>query len=150
MILEVALNLASQILFFIVVVYLIPWLGYNFVDKNGDFEKIWKKYEECEDEEEMNRLAKQMKMYHHFFNIIRVIQSWTSHLWANLVGYIVMLVTFNHLQLETRIESEMPNLMLLQVSYFTPFLSCFRFLVKKPFFFSLFEQVKIIVSQFVI
>ena len=40
MILEVALNLASQILFFIVVVYLIPWLGNNIVKKNGDFEKL--------------------------------------------------------------------------------------------------------------
>ena len=56
MILEVALNLASQILFFIVVVYLIPWLGYNFINKNGDTEKIWKKYDECEDEEKKERL----------------------------------------------------------------------------------------------
>ena len=103
MILEVALNLASQILFFIVVVYLIPWLGNSFYKKNSDIEKIWKKYDECEDEEKKERLLKQIKMYGHFLNTVVVIRSWTSDLWRNLAGYIVMLVTFNHPHLVMRV-----------------------------------------------
>lgn len=103
MILEVALNLASQILFFIVVVYLIPWLSYNFINKNRDFEKMIEKYDKCENEEKKKRLKKQIKMYRHFINTIVVIQRWTSDLWQKLAGYIVMLVTFNHPHLETRV-----------------------------------------------
>ena len=103
MILEVALNLASQILFFIVVVYLVPWLGFNFFKKNGDIVKMREKYNQCENVIIQYLLGMQMDMHFHFFNIIRVIQSWTSHLWANLVGYIVMLVTFNRPDLKTRV-----------------------------------------------
>ena len=103
MILEVALNLASQILFFIVVVYLIPWLGNNIVKKNGDFEKMAEKYDKCEDEEKKKRLDKQMKMYEHFLDTVMVIQSWTSDLWRRLASYIVMLITFNHPHLVTRV-----------------------------------------------
>ena len=58
MILEVALNLASQILFFIVVVYLIPWLGGNFALKNGDLKKMREKYDKCEDEEKKGEARK--------------------------------------------------------------------------------------------
>lgn len=104
MILEVALNLASQILFFIGVVYLIPWLSnYIIIDKNADYEKMIEKYRKCEDEEKKKRLGKQIEMYLHFFNTTLVIRSWTSDLWKNLVSYIVMLVTFNHPDLITRI-----------------------------------------------
>lgn len=103
MILEVALNLASQILFFIVVPFLIPWLGYNFADKNGDIEKMIEKYDKCEDEEKKKRLLKQMEMYQHFLGTVRVISSWTFDLWKDLVRYIVLLVTFNDPHLVTRI-----------------------------------------------
>lgn len=103
MFLEVALNLASQILFFIVVVYLVPWLCYNFFNKNGDIHKMIEKYDKCEDEEKKKRLKKQIKMYLHFFNTVNVIESWTSDLWRDLVRYIVMLVTFNHPRLKTRV-----------------------------------------------
>ena len=104
MILEVALNLASQILFFIVVVYLVPWLCYNFFNKNGDIYKMKEKYDKCEDEEKKERLKKQIKMYGHFLKTVSVIRSWTSDLWRSLAEYIVMLVTFNHPQhLETRV-----------------------------------------------
>ncbi len=106
MILEVALNLASQILFFIVVVYLIPWLGNNIVKKNGDFEKMAEKYDKCEDEEKKKRLDKQMKMYEHFLSTVVVIKSWTSDLWRSLACYIVMLVTFNHPRLVTRVGKD--------------------------------------------
>ena len=103
MFLEVALNLASQILFFIVVVYLIPWLCNNIIDKNGDLEKMEEKYDKCEDEEKKKRLVKQMEMYGHFMNTVIVIQSWTTHLWVGLACYIVKLVTFNHPRLKTRV-----------------------------------------------
>ena len=103
MILEVALNLASQILFFIVVVYLIPWLCLDFFKKNSDVQKMLEKYHKCEDEEKKKRLYKQMEMYDHYLNTVTVIQSWTSDLWRDLVQYIVMLVTFNHPRLETRV-----------------------------------------------
>ena len=104
MILEVALNLASQILFFIVVVYLIPWLGNRIiVDKNADLKKMVEKYDKCEDEEKKKRLDKQIEMYHHFMNTLLVILSWTTYLWENLVSYIVLLVTFNHPHLKTRV-----------------------------------------------
>ena len=103
MILEVALNLASQILFFIVVVYLIPWLAYNFVDKNADLAKMREKYDKCEDEEKKKRLLKQMQIYGLFLDARVVIGSWTSYLWQNLAGYIVMLLTFNHPHLEMRV-----------------------------------------------
>ena len=95
MIIEVALNLASQILFFIVVVYLIPWMSRNFINKNGDVEKMIEKHRKCEDEEKKKRLLKQMEIHGLFLETILVIQSWTSHLWKNLVKYIVLLVTFN-------------------------------------------------------
>jgi hypothetical protein len=103
MILEVALNLASQILFFIVVVYLIPWLGSNFNDKHGDLEKMIEKYDKCEDEEKKKRLEKQMDMYEHFLDTVLVIRSWTFGLWRDLARYIVLLVTFNHPDLVTRV-----------------------------------------------
>ena len=103
MILEVALNLASQILFFIVVVYLIPWLGNNIIKKNGDVEKMIEKYYKCEDEEKKKRLEKQIKIYLHFLFTIMAIGSWISGLWTNLASYIVMLVTFNHPHLEMRV-----------------------------------------------
>ena len=103
MILEVALNLASQILFFIVVVYLIPWLAHNFIDKNDDAHKMVEKYRKCEDEEKKKRLYKQAKLYFHFLETITVIQGWTSDLWSGLAGYIVLLVTFNHPHLKTRV-----------------------------------------------
>lgn len=96
MILEVALNLASQILFFIVVVYLIPWLGHNFIHKNGDVGKMLEKYDKCEDEEKKKRLEKQMQIYGLYLATRVVIESWTTDLWKKLVRYIVMLVTFNH------------------------------------------------------
>lgn len=103
MFLEVALNLASQILFFIVVPFLIPWLGYNFADKNGDIEKMIEKYDKCEDEENKQSLFLQLEMYVHFLCTVEVIQSWTSELWSSLAGYIVKLVTFNHPHLKTRV-----------------------------------------------
>lgn len=103
MIIEVALNLASQILFFIVVVYLIPWLISNFINKNGDLKKMAEKYDKCEDEEKKKRLEKQIKIYRHFLEPIRAIQSWTSDIWRNLAEYIVLLVTFNHPDLVTRV-----------------------------------------------
>ena len=97
MILEVALNLASQILFFIVVVYLIPWLSYNIIiNKNHDLKKMREKYDKCEDEEKKKRLEKQFNMYLHFLCIVAVIKSWTFDLWRSLACYIVRLVTFNH------------------------------------------------------
>ena len=103
MILEVALNLASQILFFIVVVYLIPWLGKNFVDKNGDLDKMLEKYDKCEDEEKKQRLEKQMEIYGLFLVTREVIGSWTFDLWQALVQYIVLLVTFNYPRLKMRV-----------------------------------------------
>lgn len=103
MILEVALNLASQILFFIVVVYLIPWLSHNIVKKNGDAKKMIEKYHKCEDEEKKKWLLKQMKMYAHFIDTVAVIRSWTFDIWKDLARYIVMLVTFNHPRLITRV-----------------------------------------------
>jgi hypothetical protein len=103
MILEVALNLASQILFFIVVVYLIPWLGRKIIDKNRDIKKMREKYDQCEDEEKKKRLEKQIEMYGHFLDTVVVIQSWTTYLWRSLASYIVMLVTFNHPRLKTRV-----------------------------------------------
>ena len=104
MILEVALNLASQILFFIVVVYLIPWLSYNIIiNKNHDLKKMREKYDKCEDEEKKKRLKKQIKMYEHFLSTVVVIKSWTFNLWRSLACYIVMLVTFNRPDLKTRV-----------------------------------------------
>ena len=104
MILEVALNLASQILFFIVAVYLIPRLvDVIIIDKNNDYDKMIEKYDKCEDEEKKKRLEKQMKMYHHFYRPIRGILSWTLFLWVNLAKYIVLLVTFNHPDFVTRV-----------------------------------------------
>ena len=100
---EVAINIISQILFFIVVVYLIPWLGHNIINKNGDYYKMLEKYDKCEDEEEKNRLGKQVKIYRHFLATTLVIESWTSDLWKGIAGYIVKLVTFNHPHLATRV-----------------------------------------------
>ena len=106
MILEVALNLASQILFFIVVVYLIPWLGKNFIEKNGDFFKMREKYDKCEDEEKKKRLEKQFNMYLHFLCTVAVIKSWTFNLLEMFARYMVLLVTYNGPHLVMRVGKD--------------------------------------------
>lgn len=100
---EVALNLVSQILFFIVGIFFVPWVCHAAINKNGDFEKLAQKYEKSKDAEEKRILYKKMRLYGKFLNVIIFIHSWTMGLWRNLVSYVILTITLNSPKLIIRV-----------------------------------------------
>lgn len=103
MLVDIALNVAAQIFFFIICIFIIPWVGNLITDKNSDVEKMIQKYEECENEEKKERLRKSLSLYQKWIDFAMTVDSWTHGLLRTLVQYVILTVTFNHPELKVKI-----------------------------------------------
>ena len=103
MVVEVVLNILAEIIFFILCIYVIPWVGNIIVDKHSDLEHMIEKFEECEDGRKKERLGRLIDIYQALLDVAMVIESWTHALVRRLIEFVILIVTFNHPELTMKI-----------------------------------------------
>ena len=103
MALEVALNIVAQIVFFVLVIWIIPWVGNLIVNKHSDLELLIQRYEDCENEKKKARLERAIDIYQWLIDIVMTIESWTHALIRTLLQFVVLVVTFNRPELTVKI-----------------------------------------------
>ena len=103
MVKEVALNIFAQIMFFIVNIFVIPWLGRLVIAKYGDAVQIVRKHNECKDEAERKKITDVGRVVLNIYVVMVVINSWTFGLIATLIRFFIYLITFNRPKLKFRI-----------------------------------------------
>lgn len=103
MALEVALNTVAQIVFFVLVIWIIPWVGNLVVNKHSDLELLTENYEDCENEKRKAMLERAIDIYQWLVDVAMIIDSWTHALVRTLLQFIVLVITFNHPELTVRV-----------------------------------------------
>jgi hypothetical protein len=95
MVKEVALNIVAQVMFFIVNIYMIPWVGHLIGEKYSCFDTLNEKINKCRNEKKLQRLLKDRSIYIKLFSFLLLVQSWTFDLIESIIHFVIHLVTFN-------------------------------------------------------
>lgn len=95
MVKEVALNIFAQVMFFIVNIYMIPWIGELICDKYSDLRVLNERINKCSNEKKLQRLLKKRSVYIKLYSFLILVESWTFDLIESIIHFVIHLVTFN-------------------------------------------------------
>lgn len=95
MVKEVALNIFAQLMFFIVNIYMIPWMGHLIREKYSFINTLNEKINKCRNEKKLQRLLKNRSVYIKLLSFLSLVQRWTFDLIESIIHFVIHLVTFN-------------------------------------------------------
>ena len=103
MVKEVALNIVAQIMFFIVNVFVVSWIGSLIIDKEGDRNKLLQQYEECNNERIKAKLERKIEIVNKRMALNIFVESWTIGLVKKIIRFLILLVTLNFPELKFQV-----------------------------------------------